>query len=216
MSDVIKKINECLTLQDYFNTQVNSRWRYAGYPFYRAAWMEIAEAVGPTNWKWWKEQKEDRQQLLLEFVDTFHFLISDVMIRGGSAEDINSAYSAADRMTKKVSDMEYKFSKVELLMEELITRRVNMKSFWEVVIVFGFTIDDVLNMYLPKNTLNIFRQKNGYKEGTYIKIWNGKEDNKVLEEILENTQEIGYDQIYQQLEAVYATVNVKSVTKKAK
>jgi hypothetical protein len=31
-----------------------------------------------------------------------------------------------------------------------------------------------------KNTLNFFRQDHGYKEGSYIKIWNGEEDNEVL------------------------------------
>jgi hypothetical protein len=35
-----------------------------------------------------------------------------------------------------------------------------------------------------KNTLNRFRQHNGYKDGTYIKIWNGLEDNEVLFKIL--------------------------------
>lgn len=35
--------------------------------------------------------------------------------------------------------------------------------------------------YVGKNVLNKFRQDNGYKEGTYIKIWkDGREDNEHL------------------------------------
>jgi hypothetical protein len=32
--------------------------------------------------------------------------------------------------------------------------------------------------------LNFFRQDNGYKEGTYRKEWNGREDNEYLVEII--------------------------------
>ena len=39
-------------------------------------------------------------------------------------------------------------------------------------------------MYVGKNMLNVFRQKNGYKTGTYVKIWAGREDNQHLEELL--------------------------------
>lgn len=31
--------------------------------------------------------------------------------------------------------------------------------------------------------LNFFQQDNGYKAGTYVKIWDGREDNEVLAEI---------------------------------
>ena len=43
----------------------------------------------------------------------------------------------------------------------------------------------VTKLYIGKNCLNQFRQDNGYKEGHYIKVWNGKEDNVVMVEILE-------------------------------
>lgn len=40
-------------------------------------------------------------------------------------------------------------------------------------------IDSIYKKYLVKNVLNSFRNNNGYKEGTYKKIWNGEEDNDV-------------------------------------
>ncbi|MGB1748130.1 MAG: hypothetical protein ACPHGW_11420, partial [Pseudohongiellaceae bacterium] len=36
------------------------------------------------------------------------------------------------------------------------------------------------------NVLNFFRQDNGYKEGTYRKLWSGREDNEVLVDILQS------------------------------
>ena len=44
-------------------------------------------------------------------------------------------------------------------------------------------INDIWKEYLVKNVLNVFRVNNGYKEGTYQKMWNGKEDNVVVKEI---------------------------------
>ncbi|MGA1742557.1 MAG: hypothetical protein ACO4AC_10440, partial [Pseudohongiellaceae bacterium] len=38
--------------------------------------------------------------------------------------------------------------------------------------------------YVGKNVLNFFRQDNGYKEGTYDKHWNGREDNEHLVEVM--------------------------------
>jgi hypothetical protein len=38
--------------------------------------------------------------------------------------------------------------------------------------------------YIGKNVLNFFRQDNGYKEGTYQKEWDGREDNEYLVKIM--------------------------------
>lgn len=51
---------------------------------------------------------------------------------------------------------------------------------------YNFTFLDVYKMYIGKNTLNKFRQDHGYKEGTYVKIWYGHEDNVYVHRYLEN------------------------------
>jgi len=38
--------------------------------------------------------------------------------------------------------------------------------------------------YIGKNALNNLRQQRGYKQGTYIKMWNGEEDNEVMMRLL--------------------------------
>jgi hypothetical protein len=42
------------------------------------------------------------------------------------------------------------------------------------------TFEDLYVGYISKNVLNTFRQDNGYQTGTYIKNWDGVEDNEYL------------------------------------
>jgi hypothetical protein len=62
--------------------------------------------------------------------------------------------------------------------------------------------------YVGKNVLNFFRQDHGYKEGTYKKLWNGREDNEHLVEVL-NSLDISLsdysDKIYASLKTRYPT-----------
>ena len=53
--------------------------------------------------------------------------------------------------------------------------------------------------------LKKFSQDNCYKDGSYIKIWNGKEDNIVMSEILASGVS-GIDEIYEALQIEYKKV----------
>jgi ABC-type hemin transport system ATPase subunit len=67
--------------------------------------------------------------------------------------------------------------------------------------------NDAYTQYVSKNVLNIFRQRHGYKEGTYIKIWNGEEDNVVLARLLSQldpAREDFADQLHRELEQAYS------------
>ena len=60
--------------------------------------------------------------------------------------------------------------------------------------------------YIGKNVLNFFRQDNGYKEGTYQKYWNDREDNEHLIEVIDTLDAAAddfKDQLYSALEARY-------------
>jgi hypothetical protein len=55
-------------------------------------------------------------------------------------------------------------------------------------------------------SLNFFRQDHGYKEGSYIKIWDGREDNEHLVEVLNTTDsdlENYADALYSGLQSRY-------------
>lgn len=44
----------------------------------------------------------------------------------------------------------------------------------------GLNFEELYKLYIGKNCLNNFRQENGYKDGTYKKIWFNTEDNVVM------------------------------------
>ena len=46
----------------------------------------------------------------------------------------------------------------------------------------------LFNKYMTKNILNKFRQDNGYKDNFYIKDWDGREDNIVVFEFVNNLE----------------------------
>jgi hypothetical protein len=61
--------------------------------------------------------------------------------------------------------------------------------------------------YVGKNVLNFFRQDNGYKAGTYRKLWGGREDNEHLVEImqeLDSTSTSFQHLLYQSLQDRYS------------
>jgi hypothetical protein len=49
--------------------------------------------------------------------------------------------------------------------------------FWQLLVAVELDFDQLFVAYVGKNVLNFFRQDNGYKDGSYIKLWDGKEDN---------------------------------------
>ncbi len=66
--------------------------------------------------------------------------------------------------------------------------------------------DALYRRYVGKNVLNFFRQDHGYKDGSYIKIWDGEEDNvhlmAVLKELDASAGDFA-DQVYQALQQRY-------------
>ena len=79
-------------------------------------------------------------------------------------------------------------------------------AFWRALAAAGMAFDELYRLYIGKNALNQFRQMHGYKEGTYRKIWHGREDNAVMQEILARNPDIGYDELLQALEAEYTAL----------
>ena len=68
---------------------------------------------------------------------------------------------------------------------------------------------DLYTAYVGKNVLNFFRQDHGYKEGTYVKTWLGREDNEHLVELvapLDKDADDFAEQVYQALESRYGEV----------
>lgn len=68
------------------------------------------------------------------------------------------------------------------------------------------SIEMIGNTYISKNTLNSFRNNNGYNTGEYIKIWDGKEDNMVAMDIMFEHSNYTPEELYDALVVEYAKV----------
>ncbi len=80
------------------------------------------------------------------------------------------------------------YAVAEFLVKDLLNQEISifphesrgeiLRTFFELCHLTGLSFDELYQRYIIKNTLNKFRQDNGYTDGSYIKIWhNGKEDN---------------------------------------
>lgn len=205
-----------LDLQQKMNTKVNPEWINAGYGFMRAAMVESVEAIEHHGWKWWKAQEKDLPQLQMECVDIWHFALSHILIEyQGDVEA--SARVIAQQLSESVTSLTfdgtiYEFAQQDLLTNlELMTglaaaKRFNVSLFMTIIAQCDMSTDTLFEQYVGKNILNFFRQDHGYKEGTYIKEWAGREDNEHLVDVLtalDSTLDNYADAVYEQLSLRY-------------
>jgi len=66
----------------------------------------------------------------------------------------------------------------------LVSRSFSVALFRDLLLAVGLDFVTLYRQYVGKNVLNFFRQDHGYKDGSYIKTWAGKEDNVHLVEVL--------------------------------
>ena len=96
--------------------------------------------------------------------------------------------------------------KLELLIATAISQRIEIKLFNLIMNDCELCWNELYEQYVGKNVLNIFRQDHGYKHGTYKKIWNNREDNEHLVDILEvlDSKSLNFrTEIYDSLKAAY-------------
>ncbi len=177
-----QQLCEMLALQDQMNKKVNPQWRSQNYEWYRAIWTECAELMDHYGWKWWKKQTPDIEQIKLEIVDIWHFGMSTLLV---SSEDYPSiAKNIQSQWTTNAHEQDFLIATEFLANDTLTRKQLSIPGFCQLMTLMGMNIDELFRQYIGKNVLNFFRQDHGYKEGSYIKIWNGKEDNEVLAEVL--------------------------------
>lgn len=191
----------------------------------RCIYMECAEIVDSFSWKHWKSinKEPDWDNLKIEVVDVWHFIISlaienysktmkglieDLAIDISNLESFanikshNTRFDVQNNIIKKVEDI-----MLQSLVKENFDLEELMKDFFDLVCMSGLDLDTLYRLYVGKNILNQFRQDNGYKEGTYIKVWNGKEDNIIMKQIWEENNNIKPEQLYKELSKLYLTLN---------
>lgn len=197
------QIIEMLALQDQINRVVNENWKQLNHPWYRAAMVESIEMLEHYGFKWWKKQEPDMAQVQLELVDIWHFLLSHYLQTSDDLEAIAKQLIPAEHIETQADFR----ALIDRFVSELAgEHQFNITIFYQLMANVELSFESLYLQYVGKNTLNRFRQHNGYKEGTYIKIWNGLEDNEVLFKILadSSTKHTSVaDHIYTELEKYY-------------
>lgn len=191
----------------------------------RCIYMECAEMVDSFSWKHWKSinKEPDWDNLQIEVIDVWHFIMSLAIenysktLRGGiedlainissletfSIIDVQGTYfDSQDSVIQKVENLiRISISKDELDLEGLIA------EFFDLVVMSGLNLETLYRLYVGKNILNQFRQDNGYKDGSYIKVWNGDEDNVVMQKIWKENSNIKPEILYKELAKLYLALN---------
>jgi len=191
----------------------------------RCIYMECAEMVDSFSWKHWKSinKEPDWDNLQIEVIDVWHFIMSLAIedysknLKGG-IEDLAinisqlPSFSTIDKRNNNFGFQDKVIHKVEniirLSLEEGDLKLENMFSeFFDLVVMSGLDLETLYRLYVGKNILNQFRQDNGYKDGTYIKVWNGEEDNVVMKRVWEENGDIKPELLYKELAKSYFALN---------
>ena len=190
----------------------------------RCIYMECAEMVDSFSWKHWKaiDKKPDWDNHQIEVIDVWHFIMSlaienySIMMKGG-IEDLALNISQLESFSKIDVNKEFfapqneVIAKVESLIRlSIATDELELETllsdFFDLVIMSGLDLETLYRLYVGKNILNQFRQDNGYKDGSYVKVWNGEEDNVVMKRIWEENGDIRPDVLYKELVRTYSSL----------
>ncbi len=221
------KILQMLKLQQQLNDATNGEGWEKGVTkngklidWKRCAYLECAELIESYPWKHWKniDAQPDYENIKIEAVDIWHFIMSEGL-REYKIEDLGTIEDLAVKIntlpnfvhfktTLKTTTKDYyeQIKVAELLMKNIFCKSSIEKlieTFIDVAIESNLNLDTLYQLYIGKNILNKFRQEHGYKEGTYIKLWNGEEDNVTMQNILKETPEITPEELYNKLEDAY-------------
>ena len=226
----MNKLLSMLTLQQQLNDATNGigwekgvtkhgkiiNWR-------RCITMESAEMIDSFGWKHWKSiaQPTDYANLQIEIVDVWHFVMSLVLeftkANGAEAvEELAQRIYNTPEYQKLNGETPLPFGGDDLLMIKIENvMRLSLipispemigaivEEFLELAYLGALNTTHLYRLYVGKNILNQFRQDHGYKEGSYIKIWNGLEDNAVMKLSWENNPEMTPDELYKELKTAY-------------
>ncbi len=229
----MEKVLEMLILQQELNDSTNGEGWEAGKTkngkvinWKRCIYMECAEMVDSFAWKHWKaiDADPDWANLQIEVVDVWHFIMSlgledySQNFRG-TIEDLAMKISQEAGYMKLQENGELEYAEPTVIMakvEDLILNAVNrdtlngpklFEDFFELAYMSKLNLTDLYRLYVGKNILNQFRQDHGYKEGTYVKVWNGKEDNVIMQALWEENAALTPKVLYGALQKAYATVS---------
>ena len=226
----MNRILQMLELQQELNDATNGINWEAGLTknnkkidWRRCIYLEAAELIESYPWKHWKniDASPDYENIKIEIVDIWHFVMSEAL-RLYKVENLGSISDIAAIITSmqgfdsflqaQKGEQLDPYKEIELVEEMIKTLFCNSDinalviSFLNMSSKLNLKLPELYELYIGKNILNKFRQSHGYKDGTYIKEWHGKEDNVVMQELLASRSDISPEALYSALEDAYPKV----------
>jgi dimeric dUTPase (all-alpha-NTP-PPase superfamily) len=194
----MNQIEQMFTLQKQLNDETNGEVWLTGVTrenrkisWYRGIYMEVAEAIDSFNWR--------------------HFVMSE-SIRIGDQEYANKFLMLkpkgsfdVDILVDSLEEM-LGLSVASSIQSETNNIRRITDLFFTIISHLDIDIENLYKRYVVKNQLNTFRQQNGYKDGSYIKNWDGVEDNVVAFEIMDLNPSITPSDLYKKLDSKYSLI----------
>lgn len=170
-------VNEIVARQIGFQEQMSSNTAVMKL----AVLEELGEYIASMGYADWKDTTRDEKNMDIELIDIAIFAI-------------NIAY-----YEDKVFEPLAYIVRSELEMVDAITKFF-AKEQWIYIPYMIFRYNPKLkDVVVAKQALNKLRQAYGYKQGDYIKDWNGEEDNTYLE----GFYGLSHDEIYDAMEKIY-------------
>ncbi|MCK5293932.1 MAG: dUTP diphosphatase, partial [Arcobacteraceae bacterium] len=204
------KLEEMFLLQKELNDNTNGlNWELGINKFgkeinwLRCIHMEVAELIESTPWKHWKNisAKPDLENIHIELVDIWHFLMSYILQetnvpKAVSLVNTHCIYESVNIDNIEIKQLTTESEKLSYIALAIDTKNMPafsgverfIEQFFRTCKIAGLSFQELQKVYIGKNCLNKFRQDNGYKEGTYIKVWNGSEDNVAMLSALDSCE----------------------------
>jgi len=200
-------LDKLTLLQDALNELITTDWKgvRTELDFMVANHQEMAELIDTTfvdgdtkhalGWKWWKGAAGERtmdsvdwtnmnkgvkDNIKIELTDLLFFTLSQKGLGDLTGEDEEVMLSENDWinfMSISANNLLQRPGSALMLILELAKK-----------LDFNITA-----YYVAKHTLNHIRQLTGYKDGSYVKVNDGVEDNELLHSIIEKVTENDID-----------------------
>lgn len=185
-----------LKKQEQLNSLIHKDWREQQFNWPLAAAMEAAEAIDHTPWKWWKKGTLNLEQLRLELVDIWHFVLSEHLQKPLTlSESAFNLWHVLHGASNNYADNTTQGNESTLitaafcrLASDGFAGFITHKDLMAAQYHLEFNGQQVFMHYLSKWVLNNHRQANGYQDGCYQKHWLLPEREGFGTDLLEDNQ----------------------------
>ena len=185
---------EFATAQEALNEYTTPMWQQVltANHFRTAMFDEFAELLNSSNWKWWKKQDQhDSWNLKVEVIDIFHFALSIFILDAQHLLKHEHVFCECGKgHNYMVSESGNIFHDVFINKAVKLLSEPTTTAMDDLFDSLGMNAEEISALYIAKSQLNFFRQSTGYKDGTYVKIQDGIEDNVKLKHLVEGFLEM--------------------------